>query len=327
MRDKFGLTFRIVDSDLMRRLRRERGIHVNPWAHHPRLITSIDYVKRARPLHLFRQAVHRTDGRVLQRWGDLLIVDEAHNVAPAGTANYVQASDRTHAVREMVPHFEHKLFLTATPHNGYQDSFTALLEMLDDQRFARGVMPDKAQVGRVMVRRMKSEIQAWDGTSRFPKRDIRPIEVPWSDAEVGDPICTNPPVGREFRRSQWGRRGARGYEGKGCCRCPGRPSRRPPRREGVESLRRLDEHAPGCTVYVWPEEGRTVTPDSFANLHAKCAVADGRQAFVSSANLTGWAMNHNLELGYLVTGGPTPRSLEAHLDALRDGGAVRIQGA
>ncbi len=35
MRDKFGLEFRIVDSDLMKELRRRRGIHVNPWTHFP----------------------------------------------------------------------------------------------------------------------------------------------------------------------------------------------------------------------------------------------------------------------------------------------------
>ena len=46
MREKFGLEFRIVDSELMRELRRSRGIHVNPWGHFPRLITSIDYLKR-----------------------------------------------------------------------------------------------------------------------------------------------------------------------------------------------------------------------------------------------------------------------------------------
>src|SRR5712692_11931784 len=45
MRDKFGLEFRIVDSELMKLLRRERGLHVNPWTHFPRLITSIDFLK------------------------------------------------------------------------------------------------------------------------------------------------------------------------------------------------------------------------------------------------------------------------------------------
>src|SRR5271157_2522559 len=55
MRDKLGLDFRVVNSELMRDLRRERGIHVNPWNHFPRLITSIDFLKRERPLRMFRE--------------------------------------------------------------------------------------------------------------------------------------------------------------------------------------------------------------------------------------------------------------------------------
>jgi len=57
MRDKFGLDFRIVDSALIADLRRRRGIHVNPWAHFPRLITSIDFLKRERPMRLFRETL------------------------------------------------------------------------------------------------------------------------------------------------------------------------------------------------------------------------------------------------------------------------------
>ena len=34
-----------------------------------------------------------------------------------------------------------------------------------------------------MVRRLKSEIKNWDGTLRFPKRELEPIEVPYSDEE------------------------------------------------------------------------------------------------------------------------------------------------
>jgi predicted GNAT family acetyltransferase len=55
MRDKFGLEFRIVDSEGISQLRRKRGIHVNPWSHFPRLITSIDFLKRERPLRSFSQ--------------------------------------------------------------------------------------------------------------------------------------------------------------------------------------------------------------------------------------------------------------------------------
>src|ERR1019366_1034664 len=111
MRDKFGLEFRIIDSEGLRELRRRRGLGVNPWTHFPRLITSIDF----------------------------LIVDEAHNVAPSGRGNYAIDSLRTECIRTLAPHFEHKMFLTATPHNGYTESFVALLELLDDQRFHRGM--------------------------------------------------------------------------------------------------------------------------------------------------------------------------------------------
>ncbi len=41
MRDKFGLDFRIVNTEFMKQLRRNRGIHINSWTHYPRLITSI----------------------------------------------------------------------------------------------------------------------------------------------------------------------------------------------------------------------------------------------------------------------------------------------
>jgi superfamily II DNA/RNA helicase len=183
MRDKFGLEFRIVDSGLMKRLRRDRGIHVNPWTHFPRLITSIDFIKRDRPLRLFRETLPAEGEPLYPRRYDILVVDEAHNVAPSGRGKYATDSLRTQAMRDMVPHFEHKLFLTATPHNGYVESFSALLELLDDQRFARGTMPDRKQLGAVMVRRLKSEFVRFDGLSKFPKRELEPLEAPYTDEE------------------------------------------------------------------------------------------------------------------------------------------------
>lgn len=181
MRDKFGLEFRIVDSLLMRQLRRSRGIHTNPWTHFPRLITSIDFIKRDTPLRLFREVLPAQ--ATYPRRFDILVVDEAHNVSPSGSAHYAIDSQRTQAIREMTPHFEHKLFLSATPHNGYPESFSALLELLDNQRFARGIPPDRRQLEMVMVRRLKSEIKdAW-GERRFPKRLLDVIEVPYTEAE------------------------------------------------------------------------------------------------------------------------------------------------
>ncbi|PAX52197.1 DISARM system SNF2-like helicase DrmD [Brunnivagina elsteri] len=183
MRDKFGLDFRVVDSNLMKELRRKRGIHVNPWQHFPRLITSIDFLKRDRPLRLLRELLPGEGESIYPRKFDLLIVDEAHNVAPSGGGNYAVDSLRTAAIRLLVPHFEHKLFLTATPHNGYPESFTALLELLDTQRFARGVSPDRKQLQVIMVRRLKSEMQNWDGSPLFPQRHLDAIAVDYPQGE------------------------------------------------------------------------------------------------------------------------------------------------
>jgi superfamily II DNA or RNA helicase len=184
MRDKFGLEFRIVDSDLMKELRRRRGLHVNPWTHFPRLITSIDFLKRERPLRLFRETLPAEGEPIFPRRYDLMIVDEAHNVAPSGSGRYATDSLRTLAIRSLAPHFEHKLFLTATPHNGYPESFSALLELVDSQRFARGVRPNRIQLEAVMVRRMKEELtRKWDGSRRFAERKVDSLEVAYTEAE------------------------------------------------------------------------------------------------------------------------------------------------
>ena len=184
MRDKFGLEFRIVDSELMKELRRRRGLHVNPWTHFPRLITSIDFLKRDRPLRLFRDTLPAEGESAFPRRYDLMIVDEAHNVAPSGRGRYATDSLRTQAIRTLTPHFEHKLFLTATPHNGYPESFSALLELVDNQRFARGVRPNRIQLEAVMVRRMKAEIPpGWDGKPRFAKRTVDHLDVDYTEVE------------------------------------------------------------------------------------------------------------------------------------------------
>lgn len=74
---------------------------------------------------LFREMLPGPDEPTLARTFDLLILDEAHNCAPSGRGRYTTDSPRTQALRLLVPHFEHKLFLTATPHNGHPESFAA----------------------------------------------------------------------------------------------------------------------------------------------------------------------------------------------------------
>jgi superfamily II DNA or RNA helicase len=181
MHEKFGLEFRIVDTEYLKRLRREQGIHANPWTSFPRLITSMDWMKSGEALRLIKDVLppHITYPRKF----DILVVDEAHNVAPAMATRYALESQRTSLIRRIAPHFEHRIFLSATPHNGYQESFTALLELLDDQRFARNVMPDEKQRQRVMVRRLKTDLVDAEGKPIYPKREIKALEVAYTPEE------------------------------------------------------------------------------------------------------------------------------------------------
>lgn len=178
MAEKFNLEFRIIDRDTILQLRREYGSHVNPWRSFPRLITSIDFLKQERILSQFRATVDGGGGKGAGSW-DLLVLDEAHNCAPAGRRKYIRDSDRSKMLRQVAPHFQHRLFLTATPHNGFTESFTALLEELDPLRFHRGPDLDPVAVNAVMVRRLKEHLAEADETHRpFPKRIVDKLDVP-----------------------------------------------------------------------------------------------------------------------------------------------------
>lgn len=76
-------------------------------------------------------------------------------------------------------------------------------------------------------------------------------------------------------------------------------------------------------VYVWPLEQRPRDAQGRAgSLHAKCAVADDHTLFLSSANLTGFALTLNMELGVLITGGDLPGKVAAHFGDLIAGGVL-----
>ena len=182
MAEKFGLAFTIVDSAQLNTLRRSHGSAANPFRVYPLTIVSLTWLRGGKAGRLLQEVI---DPDAELRAFDLLILDEAHHVAPAAPRQrYAVDSQQTKLIRWLGPHFEHRLFLSATPHNGYPESFTALLEIIDDQRFARGVDPDPVAQKETIVRRMKAQITEKDGiTPRFAKRDAQAITVIYPDVE------------------------------------------------------------------------------------------------------------------------------------------------
>ena len=169
LESRFGLTFEILDRTYIERIRQERGFGVNPWTTFPRFLVS------------HRLLIDELYAAPLRDWlgnlrpGSLLILDEAHHAAPASGSRYAIDSRFTRTIRDLAARFEHRLFLSATPHNGHSNSFSALLEILDPHRFTRGVKVVKKRLDEVMVRRLKEDIREIGGG--FPKRNIVQVEL------------------------------------------------------------------------------------------------------------------------------------------------------
>lgn len=91
------------------------------------------------------------------------------------------------------------------------------------------------------------------------------------------------------------------------------------------TLRALGSEVEACSlVYFWPKEKRMLSGSGkFGILHVKCAVADGKWLFLSSANLTQQAFTINMELGMLVRGGTMPGRVEQQFERLIDSGLLK----
>jgi ERCC4-related helicase len=166
---KFGLSFEIIDRERIGEMRRQRGYSVNPWSTGSRFIISHRLLTDEVYAAGLRDALGEFRARAL------FILDEAHHAAPAAGIRYAISSQLTKAVRELGERFEHRLFLTATPHNGHSNSFSALLEMLDPQRFTRGVEVRPRDLEPVMVRRLKADLRRLG--EAFPERIIEAVRI------------------------------------------------------------------------------------------------------------------------------------------------------
>ena len=169
LREKFSLRFEVVDRTGTERLRRRLGMDANPWRSFSRIVASYHYLRQPDVLEHFLSACRTPEGSPHLPW-DLLIVDECHNLMPSP---FGEDSELCRMLRLAAPQFEHRLFLSATPHNGHTRSFTGLLEMLDPVRFTRTGEMSAAMRGRVeevVVRRLKRHINAKSPAPRFCTR-------------------------------------------------------------------------------------------------------------------------------------------------------------
>ncbi len=80
-----------------------------------------------------------------------------------------------------------------------------------------------------------------------------------------------------------------------------------------DAIGKMRTLVPTARLYAWRDK---FDPFSDGRVHAKVAAADGRICFITSANLTGHAMDKNMEAGVLISGGHIPTLLDGHLRSL-----------
>lgn len=172
MQQRFGLSFEVMSRELVAERRKQRGFGCNPWTTHHRFIISHQLLRRPE----YRDPLLAMLGA--RRHKSLLILDEAHIAAPASHSKYAVDSQITKVVRDVAPRFENRLFLSATPHNGHSNSFSSLLELLDPQRFTRGVaVQGRKELAPIMVRRLKQDLRALGSDTRFPLRRVLQLNL------------------------------------------------------------------------------------------------------------------------------------------------------
>ena len=75
--------------------------------------------------------------------------------------------------------------------------------------------------------------------------------------------------------------------------------------------------AQNAQIFIWPRHLRpTDESGRYGSLHIKCAIADGKHLFITSANLTEYALTLNMEMGLLVHSKQLASQVAVHIERL-----------
>ncbi len=162
MAPKFGFSFEnLGDSATLKSIRADLPATANSWSFFPRIITSIDFLKRPEVLREIRGIT----------W-DVVVVDEAHYLLEAGKTTHLRGK----LGRYLAANSRTLLLLSATPHNGDPQAYRRLLGLLDPMLALEGEIPEE-KLQRHVVRRLKSSL------GLIPEPDIKSFPVTYTKIE------------------------------------------------------------------------------------------------------------------------------------------------
>lgn len=156
--NRFTIPLTRLDSTGLQRVRSRIPTNHNPFYYYDRSIISIDTLKQDSEYRTYLE----------QAYWDIIIIDEAHNVAERGAS-----SQRAKLAKLISTRSDTLIMLTATPHDGKAKSFASLINMLDPTAISdpENYGKDDFKSKGLVIRRFKKDIQKQVGKS-FKEREV-----------------------------------------------------------------------------------------------------------------------------------------------------------
>ena len=165
---RFTIPLVRLDSVGLQRIRSEIPTHHNPFYYFDKAIISIDTLKQNNWFRVHVEKAH---------W-DVIVIDEAHNVARRGGGGSMRARIATVLGRSC----DHLILLSATPHDGRSESFASLMNMLDPTAIADPSDYGPDDIRGLYVRRFKKDVRA-QLAQHIPERSIDKCRATATPAE------------------------------------------------------------------------------------------------------------------------------------------------
>lgn len=143
--NRFTIPLIRLDSNRIAKIRSLLPSNYNPFFYYDKTIISIDTLKR--------DIEYRT--HLENAWWDIIVIDEAHNVAQRGT----RQAQRARLAKLLADRSDTLLMLSATPHDGRSESFASLMNMLDPTAIANPNDYGKEDIKGLCIRRFKKDIK------------------------------------------------------------------------------------------------------------------------------------------------------------------------
>ena len=164
---RFTIPLVRLDSVGLQRVRTKIPANHNPFHYFDKSIISIDTIKQ--------DGEYRT--HLENAWWDIIVIDEAHNVARRGASSL-----RRRVAELLASRSDSLVLLSATPHDGRKESFASIMEMLNPTAIKDPDNYGPDDIEGLFIRRFKKDIRD-QVRGHFPERKVTRVPHAPSDAE------------------------------------------------------------------------------------------------------------------------------------------------